>query len=134
MLHGNERIVKHKIGLLNLAEELSNVSRACKIMGLSRDTFYRYKAAVGNGGIDALIDKNRRKPNIKNRVEEMTEAAVIAYAVEQQLTARCGPAMNCASKGYLFLQAGCVVFGCAISWGGSRIACGHWRTRWRGKV
>src|SRR5512145_649196 len=83
MLHGNERIVKHKIGLLNLAEELSNVSRACKIMGLSRDTFYRYKAAVGNGGIEALIDKSRRKPNIKNRVEEMTEAAVIAYAVEQ---------------------------------------------------
>lgn len=73
MLHGNERIVKHKIGLLNLAEELTNVSRACKIMGLSRDTFYRYKAAVGNGGIDALVDKNRRKPNIKNRVDEVTE-------------------------------------------------------------
>ncbi len=56
MLHGNERIVKHKIGLLNLAEELSNVSRDCKIMDLFRDTFYRYKAAVGNGGIDALIE------------------------------------------------------------------------------
>lgn len=83
MLHGNERIVKHKIGLLNLAEELSNVSRACKIMGLSRDTFYRYKAAVEDGGVDALIDKNRRKPNIKNRVDELTEDAVVAYAVEQ---------------------------------------------------
>ena len=83
MLHGNERIVKHKIGLLNLAEELSNVSRACKIMGLSRGTFYRYKAAVDDGGIDALIDKNRRKPNVKNRVDESTEEAVIAYAVEQ---------------------------------------------------
>lgn len=83
MLHGNERIVKHKIGLLNLAEELSNVSRACKIMGLSRDTFYRYKAAVAEGGIEALIDKNRRKPNVKNRVDELTEEAVVAYAVEQ---------------------------------------------------
>lgn len=83
MLHGNERIVKHKIGLLNLAEELTNVSRACKIMGLSRDTFYRYKAAVDNGGIDALIDKNRRKPNVKNRVEEAIEIAVVDYAVEQ---------------------------------------------------
>ena len=41
MLNGNERIVKHKIGLLNLAEELANVSRVCKIMGLSRDTFYQ---------------------------------------------------------------------------------------------
>lgn len=83
MLHGNERIVKHKIGLLNLAEELSNVSRACKIMGLSRDTFYRYKTAVEEGGVDALIDQNRRKPNIKNRVDELTEETVVAYAVEQ---------------------------------------------------
>ena len=83
MLYGGERIVKHKIGLLNLAEELSNVSKACRIMGLSRDTFYPYKAAVDNGGVEALIDKNRRKPNFKNRVEEATEIAVVAYATEQ---------------------------------------------------
>lgn len=83
MLHSNERIVKHKIGLLNLAEELSNVSKACKIMGLSRDTFYRYKAAVEDGGLEALVDQNRRKPNLKNRVDEATESAVVAYAVEQ---------------------------------------------------
>lgn len=42
MLYGSERIVQHKIGLLNLAEEFSNVSKACRIMGLSRDTCYRY--------------------------------------------------------------------------------------------
>lgn len=83
MLHSNERIVKHKIGLLNLAEELSNVSKACKIMGLSRDTFYRYKAAVDNGGLEALVDKNRRKPNLKNRVDEATESAVVAHAIDQ---------------------------------------------------
>ena len=65
MLHGNERIVKHKIGLLNLAKELSHVSRACKIMGLSRDTFYSYKAAVGNGGVDAQIDKTVVSPTSK---------------------------------------------------------------------
>jgi transposase InsO family protein len=82
MLHGNERIIKHKLGLLNLAEELGNVSRACKIMGMSRDTFYRYKDAVEDGGIEALIDKNRRKPNLKNRVDEHTEIAAIEYAIE----------------------------------------------------
>jgi len=82
MLHGNERIIKHKLGLLNLAEELGNVSRACKIMGMSRDTFYRYKDAVEDGGIEALIDKNRRLPNLKNRVDEHTEIAVIEYAIE----------------------------------------------------
>ena len=45
MLETNQTIIKHKLGLLNLAEELGNVSKACKIMGLSRDTFYRYKDA-----------------------------------------------------------------------------------------
>ncbi len=45
MIHTNEKVIKHKVGLLNLAEELGNVSKACKMMGLSRDTFYRYKAA-----------------------------------------------------------------------------------------
>lgn len=78
-----QNVIKHKIGLLNLAAELGNVSRACKVMGFSRDTFYRYQAAVETGGVEALIDANRRKPNIKNRVEEATEAAVAAFALEQ---------------------------------------------------
>ena len=83
MLHTNNPIIKHKAGLLNLAEELNNVSRACKVMGVSRDTFYRYQELVDEGGIDALIEKNRRVPNIKNRVDEETEKAVMVYAVEQ---------------------------------------------------
>jgi transposase InsO family protein len=83
MLHGNKSIIKHKVGLLNLAEELGNVSHACRLMGLSRDTFYRYKAAVDEGGVDALINKDRRQPNLKNRVDEQTEAAVVEYAIEE---------------------------------------------------
>jgi len=42
----NDKIIRNKIGLINLAEELGNVSKACSIMGFSRDTFYRYKNAV----------------------------------------------------------------------------------------
>lgn len=57
MLNSNVKIIKHKVGLLNL-EELGNVSKACKVMGLSRDTFYRYKSAVDEGGVDALIDQS----------------------------------------------------------------------------
>lgn len=82
MLHCNERIIKNKVGLLNLAEELGNVSKACKVMGFSRDTFYRYKSAVEEGGIESLFDKSRRQPNLKNRVDEMTEKAVLDYAIE----------------------------------------------------
>lgn len=82
MLHTNNPIIKHKAGLLNLAEELQNVSRACKIMGVSRDTFYRYQELVETNGLEGLINQDRRVPNLKNRVDEATEQAVVAYAVE----------------------------------------------------
>ncbi|MBT6794709.1 MAG: transposase, partial [Methylococcales bacterium] len=52
-------------------------------MGVSRDTFYRYQELVETGGMDSLIDKSRRKSNVKNRVDETTEQAVIASAIEQ---------------------------------------------------
>ncbi|ALU42038.1 transposase [Pseudoalteromonas rubra] len=62
--------------MLNLAEELGNVPKACKMMGVSRDTLYRYQELIDEGRIDALIDKSRRKPNLKNRLDEETEKAV----------------------------------------------------------
>lgn len=83
MLYSNEKIIKHKVGLLNLAEELGNVAKACQIMGVSRDTFYRYKAAVEEGGgVQALIDKSRSKPNLKNRIDPQTEHTVVEYAID----------------------------------------------------
>jgi transposase InsO family protein len=82
MYQCTQKVIRNKVGLLNLAEELGHVSKACKVMGFSRDTFYRYKAAVEAGGVEALFDKSRRVPNLKNRVDEATEAAVLAFAVE----------------------------------------------------
>ena len=79
----NQNVIKHKVSLLNLAAELGNVSRACKVMGFSRDTFYRYQAAVADGGVEALLDANRKKPNFRNRIEESIETAVAAFALEQ---------------------------------------------------
>ena len=51
-------------------------------MGLSRDTFYRYKSAVNDGGVYALLESNRKKPNIKNRIDPAIETAVVAYAID----------------------------------------------------
>ena len=82
MNNHNPKIIKPKSGLLNLATELGNVSKACKMMGVSRDTFYRYKQANDQGGVDALFEKNRRKPNLKNRIDIETEKTVMAYAIE----------------------------------------------------
>jgi len=52
-------------------------------MGFSRDTFYRYQAAVADGGVEALLDANRKKPNFRDRIEESIETAVAAFALEQ---------------------------------------------------
>ena len=83
MLNTSDKVIKHKVGLLNLAEELGNVSKACQMMGLSRDTFYRYRSAVDEGGVEALLDKSRRQPNAKNRIDPVLEQAVVEYAFEE---------------------------------------------------
>ena len=78
-----EKLIKNKLGLLELAEYLKNVSEACRIMGYSRDTFYRVKKAYEEGGIEALKEKSRRVPNIKNRVSQDIEQAVLDMALEE---------------------------------------------------
>jgi len=78
----NQNVIKHKTGLLNLAAELGNISKACRVMGFSRDTFYRYQAAHSAGGVEALFEVSRKKPNLKNRVDEVTEQAVKDFALE----------------------------------------------------
>ncbi|HDL5009519.1 TPA: IS481 family transposase, partial [Mannheimia haemolytica] len=82
MFYSNNLLIKHKTGLLNLAEELGNISQACKVMGMSRDTSYSYQQAVEQGGGDALLNQNRRVPNLKNRVDEATEQAVVKFAFD----------------------------------------------------
>jgi len=77
------KIIKNKVGVLNLAKELGNVSKACKVMGYSRDSFYRFKELYDKGGEEALKDMVRKDtPNYKNRVDEMVEERVVKIATE----------------------------------------------------
>ena len=75
----NQNVIRHKTGLLNLAAELGNISKACRVMGVSRDTFYRYQAGREAGGVEALFDVNRRRPNLKKRVDALAfDASVVS--------------------------------------------------------
>lgn len=97
-----QKIIKPKLGVLELAKQLGSVSQACKTMGYSRDSFYRFKKLYENGGEEALREISKRKPVIKNRVAEHVERAVIALATQN-------PALGQLRASQELLQQGIIV-------------------------
>jgi transposase InsO family protein len=107
MTSTQQKVIRNKVGLLRLAEELGNVSRACQVMGYSRDTFYRYKQAAEEGGFNALVEQSRKgRPNLRNRTAPEIEETIVALATDEPALGQVRVSNELRKKGMQISAAG----------------------------
>jgi len=115
-MNRDQKVIKNKVGLLKLSETLGSVSKARKIMGYSRDSFYRFKELYDKGGELAMKEISRKKPIVKNRVEDHIEQAMVELAIEKPAYGQVRVANELTQRGQFVSQPVCAACGFVTIW------------------
>jgi len=99
-----DMLLKYKMNLLQLAEQLQNIRKACKIMGVSRQHYYDIKKRFQQQGIDGLKERPRPYPNMPNKASKELENTVLEYTKKHPTYGKDRVAMQLRLKG-IFISA-----------------------------
>lgn len=79
---GNDDVLyKFRLRLFSLAAELGNVAEACRLMGVHRSTYYRWRAPVLRSGLEMLRPRERRPPRMPNALSPVLEERIVAFSL-----------------------------------------------------
>lgn len=76
-------IYQRRVRVLTLAAELGNVSKACRLVGVSRQSYYRWKREADAYGLDALRPRARRRPRQPNETPTWQVEVILAEAISR---------------------------------------------------
>ena len=74
--------VQKKLEVLELAEKLNNVSEAARLSGVSRDTIYRHRKLIKEGGLQSLKRQVRADHIHGNRTDQEIANTVIEFSLD----------------------------------------------------
>ena len=106
MVHANDRAIKHRIGLRNLARKTGKRFESLQDDGAITSDYYRYKPVSVEGGVKAVLERNRRSPKLENHIDPAVESFVVERALEEPAHGQTRTSNELRKRGTFVLPSG----------------------------